>query len=268
MSLSVPPAQYTGLSTDTKPIPVDATIGTTYYETDTFRTLFWTGTNWKTHEQLFKEGRWIGILPTGGTSGIFSSNIGSAGTFTRLYNATYGLHQQIDTTSTINTFAGIKNTNSYAERALNGYLRIVFRLDQVSDCNLFVGWTGYGAALGIPGGATISDPFPNNSAIGLKLEANASDFTLYHNDGNSPGTTEVTPIAPADSQLHTFEIRAINSVPRYQYKIDHATSWVDVDTDIPIETNEMYLQCWIQNTVASSKLWRLVDVFTRIDNKG
>ena len=134
---------------------------------------------------------------------------------------------------------------------------------------MFVGFSGYTAGVGYNTGVgSDTDFYNNNGAFGLKLENNETNFECYHNNGTTPGTTEVTPIAPADTQIHTFEIRAINSIPRFQYKIDNAVSWVDVDTDLPLDVMDLGFQCWIKNNVASSKTWRLVDIYTRMDNKG
>lgn len=269
MSLSVPQSQYTGLSSDEKPILVDAVVGTQYYETDTTITYYWTGTKWKTWEQLYKEGRYIAITATGGTIGILQGILAGVGTFLRIFDVDYGLHQRINTSATINTRSGLRTIVGYGERALNPYLRVVFRLDQINDCSFYCGLSGYNATVG-PAAAdgTLSDPYPTNSAFGLKLNTNETDFKLYHNNASAPSTIEVTPVAPADTQLHTFEIRAINSVPKYQYKFDHATAWTDVTDDIPLETTEMSLQIWLENTAAVDKLWRLVDIYTRIDNRG
>jgi hypothetical protein len=266
MSLTIPSAQYTGLSTDAKP-NTNIFDGATYYEKDTFILYYWTGSKWKTWEQLHKEGRWIAVSSTGGTGGIFQNNIsGNALSFVRSFNATYGLTQVITTHETINSYAGIRSTVGYAERAINPYLRVVFRLSEITDCRFFCGWSSYFTTVGNNSvGATIYD---THNAIGLKLETDATNFELYHNDGSSPGTTEVTPVAPADDQIHTFELRALNSVPKYQFKFDNATTWSDITTDIPLEATEMAFQAWLENTVASSKVWRLIDVYTRIDNKG
>jgi hypothetical protein len=269
MSLDVPSAQYKGLSTDPKPNDPDIQLGTTYLELDTHVTYFWTGSNWKTWDQLYKEGRYVGITTTAGTSGIYQGIIGSAGSFTRIFDATYGLHQKIDTGSTINICAGIRNVSSTAERGLNPYLRVVFALDQITDCDLFIGWSNWIGTLGNAGlGSTGSDMYPDHASMALVFPKDGADFLFYHNDGTSPGTTEVTPVGVADTGIHTIEIRAINSITKYQYKFDHALSWTDITTDIPGETIELGLQCWIKNRVASSKFFRLIDVYTRIDNKG
>ena len=76
MSLTVPSAQYVGLSTDSKP-DVDISEAATYTETDTHEVYYWTGTKWKTWRELFKEGRWTAALNanTGSASGIFADII-------------------------------------------------------------------------------------------------------------------------------------------------------------------------------------------------
>lgn len=267
MSLSLPKAQYTGLSTDTKPIPIDAIVGTPFYETDTFVTYYWTGTKWLTWNQIYKEGRWTGIDPTASSTGIFQGKVASTGSFTTIYHTTNGIHQKADTGTVIDTFAGIKS-GFFTFSEMNPHIRFVFILDQITDCNFYCGLSGLTAQVGNGAGvADNADPYPNNHSIGLKLENNGSDFKLYTNAGNSPGTTEVTPIAPADTQRHTFEIRCLWSVPKYQYKIDNAVSWVDVTTDIPGSGSEMGFQFWIQNRVTSSKTFRLIDIETRVANQ-
>jgi hypothetical protein len=268
MSVSMPPSQYTGLSTDDKPIPVDAVVGTRYEEIDTHVIYFWTGSKWKTWEQLYKEGRWTGIDPILSSSGIFEGKVASSGTFTTMYHITNGVHQKADTGGTIDTFAGIKS-GFFTFSEMNPYIRFVFILDQITDCNFYCGLSGLTAQVGNGSGVgDNADPYPISHSIGLKLANNETNFKLYTNAGNSPGTTEVTPIAPADTQRHTFEIRALYSIPKYQYKIDDAVAWTDVITDIPGTGSEMGFQFWIQNRVASSKTFRLIDIYTRVANQG
>ena len=96
MSLSAPSAQYTGLSTDPKPIPVDAVVGMTYYETDTKVTLYWTGAHWKTYEQLYKEGRWYGMFGTSSADGFFQGALAANGNFVRSFALQYGMSCRVE----------------------------------------------------------------------------------------------------------------------------------------------------------------------------
>ena len=273
MSLTIPNVQYTGLSTDSKP-STDIFEGATYNEVDTHQLYYWTGTKWKTWEQLYKEGRWSAALApaVGSAYGILSGGtiLQSNDTFVKEYDTNHGLHQRVATGSTINTFGGMRCLG-YCQRDLDPYLRVTFSLVHTTDITMFIGFTGYtsgtGRDLGDPNSTDV-DLYPVNSAAGLKIENGGTEFKIYTNDGTGPGNTETTTVTTIDTDVHTFEIRALNSVPKFQYKFDNGSTWVDLINDFPLETNDMGFQIWLQNVnVAQDRRWRLIDVYTRILNR-
>ena len=278
MSLSVPQAQYTGLSTDPKPIPTDAVVGTKYYELDTKLVYYWTGSAWKVWKQSYKEGRYTGISGNLGSDNILENNLTIGGhSFGRVFDPIYGLHQHISTSNTSGAYAGIRSTNLYCEPRQNPYLRIVFALDtggSLTGFNFFAGWSGYLSGLGDNNGGA-DDIYPNNKAFGLKFRDGETDFKIYHNDGTSPGTIGAAIGAansPTLTSIHTFEARVIGgelfATTTFQYKFDHAPSWTTITGDLPDNLSSFGLQIWMQTTIAAFKLFRLVDIYTRTDNKG
>ena len=267
MSLSMTEARFTGLSTDPKPTN-DISPGAVYLETDTHDTYYWHGDVWKTWRQIYKDGRYMGVISISSANGLLQGAISSVGSFTRFFDSTYGQHQQIATAATTGSFAGIRSIR-FTERTLNPHIRFVFALDTITDINMFIGLTSYTAAVTRDTVAgTVDDFYPDNNSIGMIFRDGQTDFELYTN-GNSPPGTNHGSITTADiDTIHTLEIRARRDDDKFQYKLDNASSWTDVVTDIPIETQDVGFQAWIETRADEVKTWRLIDVDVRHDNRG
>jgi hypothetical protein len=277
MSLSLPQAQYTGLSTDTKPILTDVVVGTMYYETDTFITYYWTGSKWKTYEQLYKEGRWYGMSGTSSADGCFQGLLFATGNFVRSFTAQYGMSCRVEQNNfALNSLAGFR-VERHCTGALNPYCRIVFSMISLTNIEMFAGLTSFSGSLGRGVGGVFGDPYPENNSIGIYFRHGKTEnrFELYHNGDASPPVSAgiKDDIVAADVDvLHTFEVRAINNGATWQYKIDHTPSWTTVTTTkTPVDTQDIGLNIWAANMDTTNTIfkdWRIAEAYNRIDNKG
>lgn len=210
------------------------------------------------HEK-FKYGGWTGVGGSSQEWGVFAELFTSVGSTKQVNTPPRSTHQRFDTTTTINTVAGLK-TNNYCERDQNPWIRFFFELEQIDDCRAFIGWSNGDGAIG-PAGA---DPLANEDGIMLKLDSGDTNFEIYHNSGDATSATGGA-IKAADSNRHLFELRAINSVPMFQWKIDRG-AWNDITTDIPSASTDLGVQCYIENTIGANKFMRVLWITTRLDS--
>jgi hypothetical protein len=190
--------------------------------------------------------------------GILGGNITATGG-TRRIEPTDGLFQEF-ATSTTATPQGIRGSNNYCERDTNPYIRFAFRLETTSLTRMFLLLSNLTS---LPTGA---DPLASQSGIGLKFASGGTNFEIYTNSGDATTTTGAV-IASADTNKHEFEIRAVASANKFQYRFDFG-AWTDITTDIPANNSEMSFQAWMEcNESGVSKVLNLLEVETSIDNK-
>jgi hypothetical protein len=260
--------RLSGLSTDSKP----STLPTTskFYETDTGLEWEWDGIEWVLPQmkmvagmKKFGEINFRGALPAVG-GGAISTTAAYFGTNTAAIGTTFGTLDIMDTTTTINTLSGFRCL-SFTSRFLNPSLKIMFRLNHITNVRLFIGLHNQVGS----NPTTNADPFAAGSGIGCGLwldSAVSGDYKIATNDGGNavstltPFTTPVT----ADVSTRILEIRGVDASTKFQARLGTA-AWTDISTDIPAQTGTVGFIMWIENTAAEQKTCYVPIIKVRMD---
>ena len=175
-----------------------------------------------------------------------------------------GLHRQFDTSSTINTLAGIRAQNLFTARLFNPILKTKVRLNQLTDCRFLVGF----CRTTTPTFATGSDPFDTNAGYGIGFDStsavSATNWLRYENSFNASSTITDTGIA-ADTNVNTIFVAANDNATKWMYRIGNNAVGSDTTGAIPSQTLGLTLGVWIDNTAAASKTFDLFAIFMKQD---
>jgi hypothetical protein len=214
---------------------------------------YWTG---QLHTQpspfLNKTGTYQGIGIAGSSTvgdGLLAGVSTGGGTLSIGADST-GLYKRGDTGAVSGTRSGVRNSTVTSARGFNPYLKIKFRLNQLTACRAYVGFcsstdpvlTGEDLLTGLHGWGVGFSPTSTVSA---------TNWVFYTNDASGAGTATDTGIA-ADTNAHTFYFAATDSVPKVGYRIDNNNA-VYVTTDLPGQYSGLSQNATIINTTTASK---------------
>lgn len=243
---------YTGLSTDTKPttgVPTNAL----FIETDRYGLWIYDGVYWRIERNRLpsvkKTGWWTG-LATG--SDLMASPTNSAGT-TTVFVAADGRGARFDTTTTIGTWAGTRNTTALVLLAWNPIFRARFRINTTNaDGNqrFFLGLLTTTTAF-----ANSDDMFNALPAIGIGFRSTDTTYQIVSND--TTGATVFTPITGTPTigvGIHTFEILGDFANTKWGFSFDGG-AFQFLTNDIPTGTAALIPQGGMYNVTGVSRTW-------------
>ncbi len=202
-------------------------------------------------------GFWNSLTARSG-NGFLNGGIAAAATgeaaVTRTIN-TDGRRGTFTTGVVADQCAGIRaSADGQVMRLKNCRFKAKFKLGQTdANTRLYAGFSVLGAAY-----LTGDDPIATGNGILLLHRTTGTNFEIAHNDGTGACVFDDTGIAK-DTNTHTIEIKADNSVPKFQYSIDGA-AFVDITADIPTATIGIvpHMTISTSTTVAKSvEIWHM-----------
>jgi len=171
---------------------------------------------------------------------------GAVGSITRQSS---GTRFRWTTGGTANSLAGFRVSSVLqTERDLNPIWGCKLQLTQTANTRMIMGYTSSNAA---PSSA--ADPLASLSGVIFFYDSGVdANWHICQNDGSaSSDNTTIATVAAADTNAHTFAIRADNANTKFQYAYGFTNiataTWVDINTKIPAASTGMGWTHYMEN---------------------
>lgn len=206
-----------------------------------------------------RSGTFNGISASAGCDGIFQGALSAitvgGGTTVGVQQDSGGISFRWSSSATINSLSGEKCAGLYTRRDYN----------PITETKLLLGGgtTSLRCFFGLFSTTTspVSAADPMNAMSGVAFGVDTSvdgNWHIYQNSGSGASdSTTIANVATMDNNAHTFALRAVESLTKWQYAYDFTNigraNWVNINTKIPAATTALGWMWWIEDLAASTR---------------
>lgn len=252
----------TCVTTDTKP----TTLPTNHIalETDTGIEWIWNGSAWRMRDPFLTELKRFGHHALQNVQGDGTwGNLSNAGLVAGLDTTLKRKYMRMSTTTTSGTTVGWRDASvSHTERSANPKLYVEFRVNQITNQRIYIGYRASTTQL--------SGEDPLNASAGFLFGARAADsaWQILSNDATGATVvTAVTAVTTIDTNMHKVWVIADGSNNKFGISVDgNAFQYITSSTDIPAATTAIAPHIEIQNSAAEDKQMDVFHFYEYMDN--